>query len=93
MIYMPNEFHISGLWNALMFWGGFFVGFIGLFVYKASNIVGFVMWFIGMALVILALRKNIQDMKVQKGLSIMNIVLKIFFLLILIILMIVMNFI
>ncbi len=88
-----DEFHVSGLWNALIFWTGFLVGFIGLFVYSSSTVVSLILWIIGLALIIFTILKNINQIKQkQHGIKTANLILKIFFLFLLIGLMIIMNF-
>jgi len=88
-----DDFHVSGLWNALLFWGGFFVGFIGLFLYHSLPILSIIVWIVGMGLIVFTIIKNVNQLKQKKqGIKTANLILKIFFLLLLIGLMIIMNF-
>ena len=93
---MKDEFHPSGLTGALKFWGGVIICFIAIFLNGIwwLTIIGVILWLVGAFLIIKQIIRNYKEYKGEaknKTLSMFNMIIKIAFLVILLILIIVMN--
>ena len=89
-----GEFHISGLGNALKFWGGVFISLISIAFFSIHWIAGHLVWLLGVYIIVRQIYRNYQEsrMNPEKKIYLINMILKIIFLLALVGLLVFMDF-